>query len=671
MNLLLCNTMFDRENDNVLLFNNKEELAQYFENLTNKVIVENVNFNANDLINTSVFVKVGNNLNLFTLLNYNYCVVKQGENLPNLYYFIERSRQDNGSYIKLDLVLDPINTYIYDIIGENILTQGLIQKTHLDRFFKKDNSTRPYYYNFNNDSALFERETTKNVSQRVTQKEKLKIRIDTSGNNIFNDFIANNVAMWKYVFLSKNVEYNFFEFNGETPTVKRLRSLYYGTKIYESIDSNFVVIAEPIMKTGKEIKLTQNNITRTWGGIDYFLSQNNDYANVQAIKYSVLPPLEIRDYTNNFTIDEDGNLIINIGSITFKGIYSDFRAVSNETTSFAFAHIVTQDLINGYELYFDGFLNNTWNFSKEQITNNNEPKILNEDYSMYRLFIGGQQFELPISKTSPRPEFILRETLTPDITKANICFKSSSNPMTNKIFEEITEEDFTGFNLTIDLSMWFPSNALDNYLANNKNYLQIFNNNINNRATKFITDSAYGMAGNLFGEQFAKNPNYAGVAGSGAFSTIAGSSNLLIDTITSRENLNLTIDNMRNAPETTSNINSNPILIYMVSRLNIFIEKLELLPFEKSVIVDNLKMFGYNYNKIGYLNNFIKTRKYYNYIQGIIYDIDAQIAEQVKDKIKEIFKNGVRFWHADAWKDITQLQIDFNVNNIERSIDNE
>ena len=656
MNLLLCNTMFDRENDNVLLFNNKEELAQYFENLTNKVIVENVNFNANDLINTSVFVKVGNNLNLFTLLNYNYCVVKQGENLPNLYYFIERSRQDNGSYIKLDLVLDPINTYIYDIIGENILTQGLIQKTHLDRFFKKDNSTRPYYYNFNNDSALFERETTKNVSQRVTQKEKLKIRIDTSGNNIFNDFIANNVAMWKYVYLSKNVEYNFFEFNGETPTVKRLRSLYYGTEIYESIDSNFVVIAEPIMKTSKEIKLTQNNITRTWGGIDYFLSQNNDYANVQAIKYSILPPLEIRDYTNNFTIDEDGNLIINIGSITFKGIYSEFRAVSNETTSFAFAHVITQDLINGYDLYFDGFLNNTWNFSKEQITNKNEPKILNEDYSMYRLFIGGQQFELPISKTSPRPEFILRETLTPDITKANICFKSSSNPMTNKIFEEITEEDFTGFNLTIDLSMWFPSNALDNYLANNKNYLQIFQN----KQTLQQQQQVLTVAGHIATNDFMR-----------LGSDFLSSTNLAINQIYDRNNLDLTIDNMRNAPETTSNINSNPIMIYMVSRLNIFIEKLELLPFEKAVIVDNLKMFGYNYNKIGYLNNFIKTRKYYNYIQGIIYDIDAQIAEQVKDKIKEIFKNGVRFWHADAWEDITQLQIDFNVNNIERSIDNE
>lgn len=655
MNLLLCNTMFDRENDNVLLFNNKEELAQYFENLTNKVIVENVNFNANDLINTSVFVKVGNNLNLFTLLNYNYCVVKQGENLPNLYYFIERSRQDNGSYIKLDLVLDPINTYIYDIIGENIFTQGLIQKTHLDRFFKKDNSTRPYYYNFNNDSALFERETMKNVSMRVTQKEQLKVRIDTSGNNTFNDFIADNVAMWKYVFLSKNVEYNFFEFNGD-PAVKRLRSLYYGTEVYESIDSNFVVIAEPIMKTAKEIKLTQNDITRTWGGIDFFLSKNNDYANVQAIKYSVLPPLEIRNYTNYFSIDENGNLVINIGSQAFTGIYSEFKAVDKETTSFAFAHVLTQDLINGYELYFDGFLNNTWNFSKEQITNNNEPKILNEDYSMYRLFIGGQQFELPISKIGPRPEFIIRETLTPDITKANICFKSSTSPMTNKIFEEITEEDFTGFNLTIDLSMWYPSNALDNYLANNKNYLQIFQN----KQTLQQQQQVLTVAGHIATNDFMR-----------LGSDFLSSTNLAINQITEKNNLDLTIDNMRNAPETTSNINSNPILIYMVSKLNIFIEKLELLPFEKAVIVDNLKMFGYNYNKIGYLNNYIKTRKYYNYLQAIIYDIDAQIAEQVKDRIKEVFKNGVRFWHADAWEDITQLQIDFNVNNIERSIDNE
>lgn len=649
MNLLLCNTMFDRENDNVLLFNNKEELAQYFNNLTNKVIINNINFNANDIINTSVVVKVDNNLNLYQILNYNYCVVIQGNNLPNLYYFIEKSSQDNGPYVRLSLVIDPINTYIYDIVGENLKTQGLIQRTHTDRFYKKDNSY--FSYNFNNTSSLFERETLKDISKRITSKQQLKIRIDTA-NNILNNFIADNVAMWQYIYLSSNTEYNYFNFDGSTPTTKRLRALYYGTEIGETIDSNFVVIAVPIMKTGKEIKIKRNNITRTWGNVDYFLSVNNNYAKVQAIKYSIIPPLEIKDYTGEYEIDTDGNLILTGDSIGDAGITSKFIAVSEQTTSNTIAQVITQYLTQGFDLYTDAqFMQ--FSFLKNEITNDNEPKLLNEDYSTYRLFIGGQQYDLPISKTSNKPEFILRETLAPDITKANICFKTSSSPMQKKIFTDITQEDFSGFNLSIDLSMWYPSGNLDFYLASNKNYLQIFNN----RQTLAQQQQALKVGGNI-------------VTGQLGAQDLLSSTNLAITQMYEKDNLNLTLDNMRNTPETTGNINSNSMLIYAVSGFGLFIEKLELLPFEKSIIIDNLKLFGYNYNKIGYLNDYIKTRKYYNYIQAIIYDIDAQIAEQVKDRIKQVFRNGVRFWHADAWEDLSQVQINFDLNNIERSVIN-
>lgn len=659
MKLLLCNTQLDRNNDNVLLFNNKNDLYNYYYNLTDKVITDEVNFNANDLINTSVFVRVGNNLNLFKILNYNYCIVIQNNTDEKLYYFIERSYQDSGNNIKLDLKLDVFNTYIAPLLNNQNNMQGLIEKTHLDRFIKQGSN---YRYNFKDTSPFFERDDLKNLSKRATKKFELKFKIDNKENSNFNNFITNNVACWQYIYLSKNSNYSYFNFDGTNPNTNKIASLLYymdEDEIYQPLtDSNFVVLVAPIMKTGKKIYISNGTITREFNltALEYFLTQNNDYANVQAIKFSCLPPLEVKDYSGQYSFDNDGNLILNGGSYFISG--------TNNTNAPVFKYIREQNITNGFELYLDNYIDRM-TFTKAQIDEEKQPKLFNEDYATYKLFIGGQQYEFPISKTSDKPSFIYKEILSPDITKANICFNpASSNFASDSVFKDISTEDFTGFNLSIDLSMWFPSNQLDNYLANNKNYLQIFNNNQTLQQQLFTLDSAQGLINGTI------DKGLKGFA-VGLNNTIIGSGKLLITQMTERQNMELTLDNMSNAPETTSNINSNPILIYAVSKLKMFIEKLEILPFEKQILIDNFKMFGYNYNKIEYIKDFYKTRKYYNYLQSLIYEVDAPYSEAVKDEIKNVFANGIRIWHADAWEDINNFMIDFNLNNIERSVENE
>lgn len=660
MKLLLCNTQLDRNNDNVLLFNNKNDLYNYYYNLTDKVITDEVNFNANDLINTSVFVRVGNNLNLFKILNYNYCIVIQNEADEKLYYFIERSYQDSGNNIKLDLKIDVFNTYIAPLLINNNNMQGLLEKTHLDRFIKQGTN---YKYNFKDTSPFFERDDLKNLSKRATKKFELKFKIDNKENSNFNNFITNNVACWQYIYLSKNPNYSYFNFDGTNPNTQKIASmLYYMDEegVYQSFaDSNFVVLVAPIMRTSKIISITNGTITREWNltALEYFLTQNNDYANVQAIKYSLLPPFEIKDYDGLYTIDNDGNMIINNGS-------SNFISASNNTSASIVKRIRENDVSKGFELYLDNYIDKI-SFTQNEIDEEKQPKLFNEDYATYKLFVGGQQYEFPISKTSNKPSFIYREILAPDITKANICFNpTSSNYPSDSVFKNISTEDFTGFNLTIDLSMWFPSNQLDNYLANNKNYLQIFNNKQTLAQQLFTLDSVQGTINGTI------NNGIQGFA-TGINNALFGSGKLLITQMTERQNMELTLNNMDNAPETTSNVNSNPILIYAVSKLKLYIEKLEILPFEKQILIDNFKMFGYNYNKIEYIKDFYKTRKYYNYLQSLIYEVDAPYSEAVKDEIKNVFANGVRIWHADAWEDINNFMIDFNLNNIERSVKNE
>ena len=62
----------------------------------------------------------------------------------------------------------------------------------------------------------------------------------------------------------------------------------------------------------------------------------------------------------------------------------------------------------------------------------------------------------------------------------------------------------------------------------------------------------------------------------------------------------------------------------------------------------------------------MRTRKYYNYIQAQIFEIPDNLGNNVKAKIKEMFANGIRFWHYDNFDGV-----DFTKNNYERFLDNE
>lgn len=672
-NLLLCNTIFDRDNDNVLLFNNKEELKEYHNNLKDKVEINNINFDVRNLLSTEIHVIIPNTLSFLQLLNYNYVVVQQ-DNYDNLYYFIEESAQDAGNQIRLKLSLDVINTYLYDIVGNNT-TQALINRTHLDRFIQLGISNQ-WRYNFDATSPLFERETIKDVAKRVTRKEQLKIAVDTTNNGLnsnFNNFIFNNVACWLYVFLSGNVEYNYYLEDGTAPISKKISTMYYdftGTG-KNDIDGNFVVLAVPIMKENATIKIN-GTANRNWNttALDYFLSQNNNYANVQSMKLSIMPPFNPQEInSNDYTIEETQDDGLTMTILSSASILNDSTIISGSstTTSAELIALKRQDLTKYFSLYRDNtqFRNV---FYEDEINNTTEPKLYNEDYATYKLFIGGQQFDLPMSKTSYKPRFKLREIISPDITKASICFDTSSIDYNDNVFSENTETDFTGFNATLDLSLWYPSEDLQNYLASNKNYLQIFNNQ---QTSEQITNVLSGITrittGVVMGGITA-GPVGALIGGVGAgISNVNNLGGTLVKQSIERANMELTLDNMANSPATTSNINSDALLIQQVSGLGIFLEILQPLPFEQELIIDNFKLFGYTYNRIGIIDDFIKTRRYYNYIEAIIYEINAKMSEQAKDRLKEIFVKGVRFWHADKL-DLDNLQINFNLNNIERSI---
>lgn len=652
MDLILTHYKYDE--NNVPLFDSKLALYEYFENKEDKKIIKNVNFNAEDLLTTTQVVEIDKSLSLFKILNYNYCVVINGKIDETLYYKILRSSQDNGPYIRLELELDAWNSYGYDLIASN--PQAMIKRAMLDRydFTQRQGSYAPF--NYKKDSPLFEREIVKNVALRTTDRAKLKFIIDTSSeNSTFNNFIYDNILCWKYYFLAQNDSYKYKD-NTNTSHQNELSSMAYYNKGITSENSNFVVVCAPIYKSSSSKKIYVNSnqsSDRLWTDnaiYNFILDQQGGFANVKAIKFSFVPPFNIRNLSQNrYVINQNGDMVWLRDDSPMTGFYTP---TNNNTICFGLR--TRQDIDERILLTSKEFKPKMEHYLSNRLAT--EPKLYNEDYATYRLYVGGQQIDLPVSKTSFEPKFYYHEILTPEITKAMICFATTKEDIfgntSNNVFSEETESDFTGLSFSFDFGLWIPKNQLDNFLASNKNYFQI---NANNATTKGL-NAIIGTIGGMVSASRAKEPDVAGTGLSGGF----GLAQTGISMITEGVNRELTLDNMRNTPESVANLNSNPLLINSVGKeIGIYIELQQALEHEQKMILDYFSKYGYTYNRFGFISDFIHTRKQYNYIEADINDIDIPVSEDVKKLLIGMFSKGIRFWHNK------QLPIQYTYNNYE------
>ena len=581
--------------------------------------------------------------------------------------------------------------------------QAIVKRAHLDRF-KASDTANFYLVNFGADSKLYEREIIKDMSKRVVKQSDIYISYNgkTPQESESENWLNSHVLCWKYYFLTKNQKYNFHKIDG-TSQNDYLQEMYYTKGIQDPINSEFLVIASPIYREGsfRQIKFKiSNNTEFEWNDVNVakFLENNNGYANVKSIKYSVKPPLYVRETQFvNSTIDLNANLIVDISNLSYganRPFNTDLNVYLANNTGSLF-YVVFIDNINPHKAFIsdadfatgqtDGELLN-WFYAKSRIKAHNdiEPKLLNEDYSIYKLMFAGQQYILPISKTSYNPKFEYNEIMSPDITKAILQYNSTNDDLKTLLstYEPVykslmTNKDFTGFVIDLDLSMWFTTSQLDTYLANNKNYKQIKAVGSGQTAIKAATSIGAAAAGG------SVVPG-VGTAIGAAVGAIGAVTNLITDAL-EYSKIDKTLDNMTNAPETTSDINSNPILMTSENKIGFLIEKLEPLPFEKEILLDYFRQFGYTYNKVNVLSNVMRSRKYYNFVQANIFEIPAQIGNNVnnyghplsaryiqmmikkyaeKAEIKKMFANGIRFWHADTF-----VGVNFLLNNYERFLD--
>jgi hypothetical protein len=279
------------------------------------------------------------------------------------------------------------------------------------------------------------------------------------------------------------------------------------------------------------------------------------------------------------------------------------------------------------------------NANKSYIFN---PKLQSQNYRELKITNDISGFIYDLQKLN-RSHIYLRyvEFLSPDITKfyCYIDLSQSFANETNPIFITDTIYNYTGLVSDIDLSMPYSIAQIDTFLANNKNfYLQ-----------KYIE------SGSNIAKSFVSGKGITGITNAG----ISGAVNIV--------NANLTVDNMRNAPESLQHANGNAYFNMSTVKPFLYIELYECLPEELNRDNDYMNEYGYSYNHIDNVKNCDNIRKFFNYIQADIEIINCnkKISNVVRNRIRQIFSNGIRFWNYYN----NDLLFSFDKENYENLID--
>ena len=113
------------------------------------------------------------------------------------------------------------------------------------------------------------------------------------------------------------------------------------------------------------------------------------------------------------------------------------------------------------------------------------------------------------------------------------------------------------------------------------------------------------------------------------------------------------IENMQAAPERLTAGNGDILTNTAISDLNIFAEIYTCTDFAIDQITDFTKKFGYAFNRLGNVSDYIGIRKLWNFIQADVETVnstndDNPIGVEMHDQIKTIFARGITFWTNPA-----------------------
>lgn len=700
------NTPFDSTYLDVVRFDTRAAQQTYFNvsELFNGAPF--INFDPKTLLNTDIYYVMTDGVPA-EMLGHNYCIIKDNaaEVTPEYYYyFIKQSEFDAGKQVHLTLELDIYQTYYIDTEFQDCF----ITKAHLNRFIKRSDGN--LYFDFTPESNLFVREEITGAPKRLVNLEECEMSYPAVIPNGLAIFLRTQISGWIYVYLKRNESGYKFQHaldSTRTPETGFTETSTFGyacSSEENDLRGAYNVFAVPLFRdpqTVWEVKYvdsegaTKRNLISE-SGLAGFI-RDNGTSDILAIKFSMLPPWDPEYDFSDFTITTNPGhtrLTMQYSENVQSIVIADGGFRINGTNASDVFYINSQRLYKNYLLFasFDadkidanGGISMPYaaGFAASAIKGDRNikynPKIFSQDFSEMVVFMGSSNASFDFTKLGKNfARFKYSEGMTPDIMRATLSITHDDDDPGVYIVESQNE---AALSITQDTTMPFAENQLDTYLANNKNFYQQRDINLSYQEKVAGTNFGFGLAGNIASGVFggigavkAKSSLFKTMLGENAVKAGLGIAQTSINYGLSLEGIenqriqsDLTLDNMRNAPQNAQGVNGNMFTMFNLNKYSIYAGFYQALKRDLAAADDQMFIYGYNYNRIDNVKNVDNIRHYFNYVRANLTTMSTPFGmpDEVHDAFRQLFERGLRMWN------VTDQMFKYEKENYENWLDEE
>lgn len=635
---LLTNVTFDNSYKNMPYFNN--ELLRNNAIIGDKEFTSSThNFNYGDMLHTSFIVN--------DYHNENYFIVNKGIG-DYKFYFITKSEYKSVNQWLLTLELDVITQYFWGV-DNSIISNCYVERGHCNRFKKYSDLEKLVKFDVKEDSPMITRE--QNIEMITTDRKEPKIKY--CNNTEINDWLNLNVKGWVYYYLDFKRAHHFqgATYDGSLISVddfnENLECATFdvgGSKL----TNEYTVIACPIYRVDyNKIYIIDSNHKQSacLDKIGNYRLLNNDNSFIYNIKYSLKPPINFDDIIPYVSFDEMYNMIIrhdatygftsyerwNIGNIEIIGNSPIVLGViGGETSAYRESACIVN--VNATPQEFDDIdinMHNIFmssNLVRGQRNEAYEPKMFVDCQHVVLRDSSNGEWSYPalyFNETTVKPMY--DEAL--NITNTNYYYRLKPTG----IIPEQDGNNWHGIVNTVDYSQQIANNNYENFIANNKNF--------------------------LLTKQVQQVPSVA-MLSLGDVSSIGNITNNVYNTMTD-------INNIKNKPNTMACVNDTVELNLSVNKgIKLYVDIDSPREVDRKKYYDYIYSHGYAINRFCNPCDYIGTRKYFNYLKCDLEGVNILAPDNVINKIRSVFKNGVRLWNE--YEDM----YNYTMENYERWLEN-
>jgi len=646
----LTNVDFDIENQDVVYFKTESAKDSYF-NLSSLFDSSNkneINFEKKNLLDVKFVIDTNANNQIQSEFGYNYIIIKELSTSFYYFYFINKIMYESVGKMILTCHLDIFTTYFDKLVFES----GLIKRATF-REFVKDGSD--VVYDTQADTHVFSIDDSYQGKKFLQYDKTLQPHIYTHlSASTLDTWLEENVEAWQYLFVDCNHTYQN-EVNGSVASYRMVDEF-----LSNGVNTSFGVLASPIYSTSNNriyIKWTDNTdpnnpVVHTYelsqSSISKFRKDNNGNAYVYSSKISKQPPFTpitsssdlvaqmfVSIYTSSGDLYLDFGEVSDLNSATMvqpftkvfynvinndnsknkcmiEMTYQTNRFYNNDVSSNISSYIKTRMSISSY-------LGTTKEFYKYP----NATSLKNIEL---KITYNGQEYSTNPTKIDTGSAIIeMMEAISPDLSKTYVRWK----PTGYYGFRTANDKTLTGGIFADDTSITLGTTALQDILANNKNF---FMQRYLNMQMKGLMNMAGGIGKNDQGLSIMKS---------------------LAQYQLQSTNFTFEVDNIENQPTHLQKASGNALFNMLTKDYGLHLEIWIMTREDITNIAEYYNKFGEVSSYVDSLKAYcLEKHKYFDYVEYDCYKIDTsscRITNEIRDELKRKLSRGVRFWYSSLY----------------------